>query len=114
MEINTSTWMMIFFILSLVASIWKIWAFLPNKALEDDDRTEASEKELFSLMVKVIKSKKGMLNEKELFSLMKSDKDFDSKRYWRFNQNRLNHLLQEYYIENQETESIKDIYKKNS
>jgi len=114
MEISTSTWMMIFFIISLVASIWKIWAFLPNKALEDDDRTEASEKELLALMINIIKSKRGMINEKELFSLMKSDETFDTKRYWRFNQNRLNHLLQEYYIENQETDSIQAIYKKNS
>jgi len=112
MEISTSTWMMLFFIISLVASIWKIWAFLPNKALEDDDRTEASQHELIALMIKVIKKHQGDLDSKSLFLGMRKDPSFDEKRYWRFNHNRLNQLLQEYYSEHLDVDSIEAIYNK--
>jgi hypothetical protein len=109
-KIDTSTWMMLFFLLSLGASIWKIWAFLPNKELEDDDKTEEAESALKRLMLKVIVEKKGELTNQELFIMMTEDSEFDSKLFWRFNLNRLNHLLRAYYRENPEVSSIKEIY----
>jgi cytoskeletal protein RodZ len=112
MELSTSTWMMIFFIISLVASIWKIYAFLPNKELKDDDTNEASQEELERVMVDTIKEHGVDISQKELFEKMKEHKNFDAKHYWRFNQNRLNHLLSHYYISHEGLNSIEDIYLK--
>jgi len=111
MELDTSTLMMMFFILFLVISIWKIYAFLPNKELADDDTTEASQEELTELMLNVIKKSDGELSSQELFKKIKEDSSFDKKHFWRFNQNRLNQLLTHYYLENPDTQTIKDIYK---
>ena len=110
MEISTSTWMMLFFIISLVASIWKIWAFLPNKELPDDDRTEESQEQLKEIMLKEISLKKGEINAKELFTLMKEDQAFDKERYWRFNQNRLNLLLQDTFTHYEGVTTIPELY----
>jgi hypothetical protein len=110
MEINLQTLMMIAFIVFLVLSIMKIYAFLPSKQLEDDDKTEQAQEELQRLMLKIIKEKKGDLDNKELFLAIQESEDFDSKLFWRFNLNRLNQLLQSYYIKNPNTSSIKEIY----
>lgn len=111
MNISLSTWMMIFFILSLVLSIWKIYAFLPNKELEDDDKTKNATKELTKLMLSVIKKNQGNMSDKELFHAMKNSPRFNEKKFWRFNLNRLKQLLNQYYINNSNTNSIKNIYK---
>jgi hypothetical protein len=110
MEITTSTWMLIFFLISLVASIWKIYAFLPNKALEDDDTTQASQEELLNLVLHVIKNSDGNLTSTELYEKIKSNEKFNTKHFWRFNLNKLNQLLNHYYLENPDTKSIRDIY----
>ena len=102
--------MLIFFILFLVMSIWKIWAFLPNKQLADDDKTEESENELKSLMMKVIKENKGEIDEKELFLLMSKNESFNSELFWRFNLNRLKQVLNVYYMKNPNIQDIKGIY----
>lgn len=111
MEISLSTWMMLFFVLGLILSIWKVYAFLPNKELADDDKTELAENELTRLMLKIIKEKEGNLTAKELFFKMQEDEAFDSNLFWRFNQNRLHQLLQGYYIKNPDASCIEDIYK---
>jgi hypothetical protein len=110
LEIDTATWMMIFFIISLGASIWKIWAFLPNKALEDDDKTEEAEASLQRLMLQVIEEREGELSPQELFLAITEHKEFDSKLFWRFNHNRLNQLLSAYYQDHEDISSIKEIY----
>ncbi len=111
MEFDTSTLMMIFFIIALVISIWKIYAFLPNKELPDDDTTEESKIDLTNIMLNTIKRSNGQLSIDELFVKIEESEDFDSQRYWRFNKNRLNQLLNVYYIENPDTNTIEDIYK---
>ena len=111
MDFSTSTLMMIFFIITLVVSIWKIYAFLPNKELEDDDTTEDVQSKLLELMLKVIKDNNGKLTNGELFLKMQKDEDFNSEIFWRFNHNKLNQLLNKYYLQNQNTSSILDIYK---
>jgi len=111
MQFSTSTIMMIFFIIALVISIWKIYAFLPNKELEDDDTTDHVQAKLLRLMLKVIKENKGKLTNEELFFKMQEDEDFNSEIFWRFNHNKLNQLLNKYYIQNQNTSSILEIYK---
>ena len=110
MELDTSTLMLIFFVLFLTASIWKIWAFLPNEQLKDDDKTEASEEELISCILKVIQKTEGKLNEKELFVAIKDDESFDKKHFWRFNEYRLIQILRAYYVKYPDTQSISDIY----
>ncbi|MEA1893227.1 MAG: hypothetical protein U9N33_11035 [Campylobacterota bacterium] len=111
MELDISTWMMIFFVISLVAAIWKIYAFLPNEQLKDDDTTKESQEELLKVILKVIKESDGSLTDAQLYEKVKNDENFDEKRFWRFNQNRLNKLLHYYYLENPNTKNIKDIYR---
>jgi hypothetical protein len=96
---QTSTIMMIFFILLLIVSIWKIYAFLPNKQLLDDDTTKEAQEALKAIMIKVINQNITDLDNKKLFELIINDNDFDKKRFWRFNQNKLNHLLSNYQQE---------------
>jgi len=110
MELETSTIMLVFFLFLLTLSIWKIWAFLPNEQLADDDRTEESQKELTHLMLKIIKDYKGEISASDLFLAMKKDEEFNSQLFWRFNLNRLIHLIKEHSSDG----SIKSIYKENS
>ena len=111
MQISTSTLMLVFFIIAFTISIWKIYAFLPNKQLADDDTTKESQEELLKIILKVIKSSDGSLDSTKLFEKVKSDENFDEKRFWRFNQNRLNQLLDYYHLKNSRTNCINDIYK---
>ncbi len=108
---DISTIMMILFIIALIISMWKIYVFLPNKVLADDDTNENSIAELEAIMLASI-TKPSMSNE-ELFAAMKEHKEFDAEHYWRFNQNRLNHLLHTYFMKNAEISSINDIYQLN-
>jgi len=112
MELDTSTLMLIFFILFLTASIWKIWAFLPNEQLKDDDTTDESQEKLLECMLDVIKKAKGELEPSELLLAMQEDEKFDKEKFWRFNLNKLNHLLQTYYTSHEGVSTIKDIYKR--
>jgi len=109
MELDTSTLMMIFFIIFLVLSIWKIWAFLPNKELQDDDTTKESQEELLKVILSVIEKSKNTPTSQELFELVKNDEKFDKEHYWRFNLNRLNQLLNLYYLNNPDINTIEDI-----
>ena len=111
MEFDTSTWMMIFFIIFLVVSIWKIYAFLPNKELADDDTTEESKKDLTDIMLKAIKNSDGKLSVDELLVKFEECEEFDAQRYWRFNKNRLNQLLNAYYLTHPHISNIADIHK---
>ncbi|MCK9453953.1 MAG: hypothetical protein WCY51_08835 [Sulfurimonas sp.] len=111
MDISTSSLMLIFFALLFIVSFWKIYAFLPNKQLEDDDTTEESQEQLQHLMIKVIRENGGDLDTKELFNLIATDQEFDKKRFWRFNQNRLNKMLDLYFLQNPHLKNIEDIYK---
>jgi hypothetical protein len=78
--------------------------------LADDDTTKEAQEDLLKLMLKAIKQSKGKLNSIQLFENVKNDEDFDGKRFWRFNQNRLNKILEYYYLQNPHTSCIEDIY----
>jgi len=110
MQVDTQTLMLIFFLLLLAVSIWKISAFLPNKPLADDDTAKESNEELLYLILKVIRESNGKIGSYELFKQVQEDEDFDSKRFWRFNQNRVNQLLKSYYLQNEGINSTEDIY----
>ena len=111
-EFSTSTWMLLFFILFLAISIWKIYAFLPNKQLDDDDTTDDAQNELLSIMVDTVKRHSSDITTDELYIYMVENEDFNKEKYWRFNKNRLNKLLELYYLKNQDINSINDIYNK--
>ena len=111
MEISLSTWMMVAFVAFMIVGIWKIYAFLPTRELADDDRKEEAQQEIIALMLKVVHKHEGCLSSKELFFAMQEDEDFNSKLFWRFNHNRLNQLLQTYYIQNPDISCIEEIYK---
>ena len=92
-ELDTSSLMMVFFILSFIISIWKIYPFLQTKTLVDDDTTPESQKELLTIVLKYIDKDTKNIDTKELLKKIKSDVDFDKEHFWRFNQNKLNQLL---------------------
>lgn len=99
---------MIAFILALVFSGWKLYAFMPNKPLRDDDTTARSVQELKSIMYEVIRT--GELEEEIIFTKMKDHPKFDQKHFWRFNHNRLKQLLERHYLENPHHKSIEHIH----
>jgi len=110
MEFETSTLMLIFFVILLVISIWKIYAFLPNKPLEDDDTTEGAQEELILVMLNTIKNRNKNISIDELYVYMIENEDFNKEKFWRFNKNRLNKLLESYYIKNPHISNIGEIY----
>lgn len=110
MDFSVSTWMVIFFVLFMVIGMWKIAVFLPNKQLADDDTTKESQNELQKLMLQIIIKNEGDLTLSQLYKKMEDDTTFDKKHFWRFNENKLQHLLNHYYILNPQAQSIKDIW----
>ena len=110
MELETSTWMMIFFIISFVVSIWKVSAFLPSKVLEDDDTTQEAQTYLTSLMIQTIQNNSAKISVDELYIYMIENEDFNKEKFWRFNKNRLIKLLDLYYLKNPHANSIEDIF----
>ncbi len=105
------TGMLIAFVLALIISLWKVYAFLPNKPLEDDDRTDEIDTLLHAIMIDTIVKHGSDLSVNELFDKMKEHHAFDHKRLWRFNVNRLNHLLREHQLRYPDQESIVEIYR---
>ena len=109
---HIQTIMMIIFILALIVSIWKIYVFLPDKVLADDDTNERAVEELEKLMISCID--RSDMSREELFTAITTHKDFNSEHFWRFNQNRLNHLLQNYLLRNRNIDGIRGIYEANT
>lgn len=92
MILETPTWMMIFFILLVIISFYKIRQFLPQEQLHDDDTTKEAQEKLETIAIKII-NKNLDINEVELFENIKNDASFDKEHFWRFNQNKSNQLL---------------------
>jgi len=88
------TIMMIAFILGLILMMWKLYVFIPTKPLKDDDRTPEATQKLEEIMVACIKA--GDTDIKKLFLAMQAHEKFDKEHFWRFNENRLRHLLDDY------------------
>ena len=110
MKLDTSTWMMIAFVAGMILSIWKMYPFLINRTLEDDDTGEETHELLVHLMHKVVKNFDEAPSLNELHDAMKADEEFDEKKLWRFNPNKLNQLLNRHYAENEHLNSIDDIH----
>ena len=98
----------------MIIGMWKIYAFLPNRELSDDDTTKTSQEELMQLMLKVIKENEETMALNELYEKMKSDASFDAKHFWRFNQNRVNHLLELHYLQNPDIPEKKNKYPRDA
>ncbi len=95
MTFDTQTTMMVFFIFLVAISFYKIRQFLPQEQLADDDTTAESMQILESIILRVLDTHKKGLSLDALFRLVQEDNDFDTKHFWRFNQNRLKHLLRD-------------------
>jgi hypothetical protein len=111
MEISNSTWMMIAFVVGTALSIWKMYPFLVNRTLEDDDTGEDAHEYLVAHMCKVLKECENTPDAKELHEKMTTHSDFDKEKFWRFNLNKLNQLLNIHYSKNPHLNSIEDIHK---
>ena len=99
--------MMVAFLISLVFSAWKLYAFMPKEPLKDDDTNPNATQELMALMYRVIHL--GATTEAAIFETMTQDPSFDQKHFWRFNPNRLKQLLQGHYLNHPDHHSIDDI-----
>jgi hypothetical protein len=111
MKENLPSIMMGAFLLALILSVWKLYKFLPNKRLPDDDTTEQSLQQLTILMLEVIQSHVTAPTHRELFKAIQTHNKFDTQHFWRFNENKLHQLLQRYYLKNN-ISSIEEIHKK--
>ncbi|MDD4855680.1 MAG: hypothetical protein PHU41_07560 [Sulfuricurvum sp.] len=87
--------MILAFVGGLVISLYKIYLFLPQKPLADDDTTPESVTQLEKIMVE---SNTPDITEEELFEKMHNHPEFDTKHFWRFNPNRLRHLINNYRL----------------
>jgi len=87
--------MMLAFVGGLAISLYKVYLFLPQKPLADDDTTPESVTQLKKIMVE--SHAEGMSDE-ALYEKMLSHPEFDAKHFWRFNENRLKQLISHYRI----------------
>jgi len=110
-EISTSTWMMVAFIAGLVLSIWKMYPFLVNRTLEDDDTGEDAHNYLVTHMYKVLKECDATPSNKELHEKMVTHEAFDKERFWRFNLNKLNQLLNIHFAKHPHLNSLEELHK---
>jgi len=105
---NIEIGMMVAFILALGFSGWKLYAFMPNEPLADDDTNADATQELNIIMYEVIHN--GALEEEHVLEQMKAHPKFDAEHFWRFNHNRLKQLLQHHFIEYPHHKHIQDIH----
>ncbi|ADR34980.1 hypothetical protein Sulku_2320 [Sulfuricurvum kujiense DSM 16994] len=85
------------FVAGLGLSVWKLYAFMPMKRLSDDDTTPESVEQLERIMVECNNAHEH-LDEESLYQLMCEHHEFDHKHFWRFNENRLRHLIEHYRL----------------
>jgi len=110
MDLELSTWMMIAFIAGLLLSIWKMYSFMPTKKLADDDTGEDIYEILVDIMHAVLRNFEDAPEPNALHDAMKKHENFDEKKLWRFNQNKLKQLLNKYYLHNKHLSSVEDIH----
>ena len=88
-----------------------MYPFLINRTLEDDDTGEDSHEHLLTLTYKVLENFQQAPTSKELHQKILEHDEFDAKRHWRFNLNKLHQLLHKHYLKNEHLSSIEDIHK---
>ena len=105
--------MMAAFVAALGLSLWKLYAFLPNKPLPDDDMTEEALEKLTALMVKCLVEHYESGERVDLHTLYKSmirHETFDGEHFWRFNPNKLNNLIIRYFARHPHASTLEHIY----
>ena len=85
------------FAAGLILTGWKLYAFMPMKQLPDDDTTPESVELLERIMVECNNAYEH-LDEESLYQMMTEHHEFDHKHFWRFNENRLRHLIEHYRL----------------
>ncbi len=91
---KTVEWiMMAAFIGGLGLAFWKLYLFFPKTPLADDDTTPESVELLEKIMVE---SYREGISLSDLYHAMQHHPEFDRKHFWRFNENRLRHLIDHY------------------
>ena len=110
MDLSISAWMMILFLARMVLGIWKLYKFMPTKKLEDDHTGEDSHQRLVDIIHKVLADMQHVPSIDELHKKMTEHENFNQEKFWRFNQNKLNQLLNKHYLRNKHLSSIKDIH----
>ena len=91
------TIMLILFIVLFIISIYKLYAFLPNEVLEDDDTTPEATATLEALLdeaLQILCHSAQELSRESIYHTIIELEGFDKERFWRFNQNRTNQLIQ--------------------
>lgn len=89
-------WIMLGAFISAVGlSILKLYVFFSNTPLVDDDTTPQAVEKLQALMVECDQVTPH-LDDEGLFHKITKHPDFDSALFWRFNLNRLRHLIEDY------------------
>ncbi len=93
---KTIEWIMMgAFIAATALSLYKFYVFFPTKRLSDDDTTPESVTLLEKIMVE---SDGAGMDEEALYEAMRNHPDFDAAHFWRFNLNRLRHLIEHYRL----------------
>lgn len=85
------------FILAVGLSLLKLYVFFSNKPLLDDDTTPQAVDKLQRILIECDRLDP-YLDEENLFQKMVEHPDFDSAFFWRFNLNRLRHLIEDYRL----------------
>ena len=111
MKMDTETLMMIAFVIAMIISVWKLYAFLPAKQLADDDTTNDSQEELLDIVLDVIRSSEVIPDIKTIHDEVLNHDRFDKEHFWRFNPNKLKQILNLHYIKNPHLQNIEDIHK---
>ncbi len=83
------------FVGGLILTVWKLYAFLPVRRLSDDDTTPEAVELLERIMVETEQNFPGS-NDETLYQKMTEHPEFDPQHFWRFNPNRLRHLIEHY------------------
>jgi len=91
--------MMAAFAGGLVLTLYKVYLFLPQKPLADDDTTSESVELLERILVETDRNNPS-LSDGELYLKMTEHPEFDAKHFWRFNENRVRHLVEHYRFKN--------------
>lgn len=88
---------MVAFIGGLVLAFYKLYLFFPKTQLKDDDTTPQSVALLEKILVETDTNYPHLTHE-ALYQKMKEHPEFDPQHFWRFNENRLHHLIEHYQV----------------
>ncbi len=105
---HLETIMMVSFIAATALGMYKTYVMFEDKNGKGID-PKMIEDELITLLKKVLKGND--IDKKELFEQMQRHESFDEERYFNFNENKLNRLLDRLFSE-EKVESFEELKKK--